>query len=231
MPVKVFASNSVRGAVEALLPAFEGSDVPGDDRKVEIIFEPAKAILRRVAAGEAADVVLLGTPTLQELVQQGRVLGDSVRALASSGVGVGVKAGTPHPKIDTLDAFTGMLLAAESIAHTTEGASGMYFSTLIDTLGLGDRVRSKTRTRPGGLVGEVLVTGGAQIGIQQISELRAVPGVEVVGPLPAEIQKVFANSAGIFAACTQPDAARSLIDFLTAPEAALVYERHGLTAG
>lgn len=231
MPVKVFASNSVRGAVEALLPAFERSGAPGDDHRVEIVFEPAKAILRRVAAGEAADVVLLGTPTLQELVQQGRVLADSVRALASSGVGVGVKAGAPHPKIDTLDDFTEMLLAAESIAHTTEGASGMYFSTLIDTLGLGERVRAKTRTRPGGLVGEVLVAGGAQIGIQQISELRAVPGVEVVGPLPSAIQKVFANSAGIFAACAQPGAARSLIDFLTGPEAAPVYEQHGLTAG
>ncbi|MBY0436978.1 MAG: substrate-binding domain-containing protein, partial [Burkholderiales bacterium] len=135
------------------------------------------------------------------------------------------------PKIDTVEAFRQMLLDAESIAHTTEGASGMYFSGLIDTLGLGDRVRPKTRTRPGGLIGEVLVAGGAQIGIQQISELRAVPGVEVVGPLPAGVQKIFGNAAGLLAGCAEPTGGAALIAFLTSARAAPVYEAHGLTAG
>jgi len=227
MPVKLFASNSVRAAAEALIPGFERAS----GQQVEVIFDPAKALLRRIAAGEPADVALLGTPTLDDLVKQGNIVAASVRRVASSGVGVGVKAGTAHPKIDTLEAFIAALLAAESIAHTTEGASGMYFSTLLDTLGIADRVRPKTRTRPGGLVGEVLLAGGAQIGIQQISELRAVPGVEVVGPLPPEVQMIFANSAGIFVGAAQPVAALALIDFLTAPAAAPVYERHGLSAG
>lgn len=227
MPVKLFASNSVRAAAEALIPGFERAS----GQQVEVIFDPAKALLRRIAAGEPADVALLGTPTLDDLVKQGNIVAASVRRVASSGVGVGVKAGTAHPKIDTLEAFIAALLAAESIAHTTEGASGMYFSTLLDTLAIADRVRPKTRTRPGGLVGEVLLAGGAQIGIQQISELRAVPGVEVVGPLPPEVQMIFANSAGIFVGAAQPVAALALIDFLTAPAAAPVYERHGLSAG
>jgi molybdate transport system substrate-binding protein len=227
MTIKVFASNSVRGAVEALLPGFEQAG----GGSVDIVFDPAKAILRRIAAGETADVALLGTPTLEDLAAQGVIDPASMRAMARSGVGVGVKSGTPHPKIDTVDAFRQMLLEAESIAHTTEGASGMYFSTLIDTLGLGEQVRPKTRTRPGGLIGEVLVAGGARIGIQQISELRAVPGVDVVGPLPAPIQKMFGNSAGLFARCADPAGGAALIAFLTSAQAAPVYEAHGLTAG
>ncbi|MBC7781917.1 MAG: substrate-binding domain-containing protein [Proteobacteria bacterium] len=226
MPIKVFASNSVRGATEALIPLFERAG----GQPVEAIFDPAAALQRRIDAGEPADVALLGKPTMDQLVAQGVISAATVRALASSGVGVGVKSGAPHPDIGTVDAFVAMLLAAESIAHTTEGASGMYFSGLIDTLGLGEQVRAKTRTRPGGLVGEVLVAGGAQIGIQQISELRAVPGVDVVGPLPEPIQKIFANAAGVFSRSSQPDAARTLIEFLTGPSAAPVYTQHGLTA-
>ncbi|MFO0521053.1 MAG: substrate-binding domain-containing protein [bacterium] len=227
MPIKVFASNSVRAAVEALLPAFEQS---GGGR-VEVVFDPAKAILRRVAAGEPADVALLGTANLEDLTAQGRIDRTSIRPVASSGVGVGVKSGTPHPRIDTVEAFRQMLLDAESIAHTTEGASGMYFSGLIDSLGLGDQVRPKTRTRPGGLIGEVLVAGGAQVGIQQISELRAVPGVDVVGPLPDGVQKIFGNAAGVFAGCADPAGGARLIAFLTSAQAAPVYEAFGLTAG
>jgi len=227
MPTKVFASNSVRGAIEALLPAFERTG----GGPVDIVFDPAKAILRRIAAGETADVALLGTPTLEGLAAQGVIERASMRPVARSGVGVGVKAGTPHPKIDTVEDFRQMLLEAESIAHTTEGASGMYFSGLIDTLGLGEQVRPKTRTRAGGLIGEVLVAGGAQVGIQQISELRAVPGVEVVGPLPAALQKVFGNAAGLFSGCADPAGGAALIEFLTSAQAAPVYEAHGLTAG
>jgi molybdate transport system substrate-binding protein len=227
MKIKLLASNSVRGAVEALLPAFEQSG----SARVEVVFDPAKAILRRIAAGEAADVALLGTATLEALAAQGAIDRASIRPVASSGVGVGVKSGTPHPKIDTVEAFCQMLLEAESITHTTEGASGMYFSGLIDSLGLGDRVRPKTRTRPGGLIGEVLVAGGAQIGIQQISELRAVPGVDVVGPLPAGVQKIFGNAAGVFAGCADPLGGARLIAFLTSAQAAPVYAAHGLTAG
>ena len=227
MAIRVFASNSVRGVTEALLPSFQASG----GEPVEVVFDAAKALLRRIAAGEAADVALLGTPTLQDLVAQGVIDRSSLRAVASSGVGVGVKSGTPHPRIDTVEAFRQMLLDAESIAHTTEGASGMYFSGLIDSLGLGEQVRPKTRTRPGGLIGEVLVAGGAQVGIQQISELRAVPGVDLVGPLPAGVQKIFGNSAGLFAGCANPKGGAALIAFLTSAAAAPVYEAHGLTAG
>ena len=227
MALRIFASNSVRGVTEALLPSFSSpGGVP-----VEVVFDAAKALLRRIAAGEPADVALLGTPTLEELAARGVIDRSSMRPLASSGVGVGVKSGTPHPKIDTVDAFRRMLLEAESIAHTTEGASGMYFSSLLDTLGLAEQVRPKTRTRPGGLVGEVLVAGGAQIGIQQISELRAVPGIDVVGPLPAGVQKIFGNAAGVFAGSANPGGSAALIAFLTSAAAAPVYEAHGLTAG
>jgi molybdate transport system substrate-binding protein len=227
MPLRVFASNSVRGVTEALLPGFASTGAP----PVEVVFDAAKALMRRIDAGERADVALLGTPTLQALAARGVVDPASVRPVASSGVGVAVKAGTPHPRIDTIEAFRQMLLDAPSIAHTTEGASGMYFSGLIDTLCLGPQVRHKTVTRPGGLIGEVLLAGDAVIGVQQISELRAVPGIEVVGPLPAGIQKHFGNAAGLFTGCADPSGAAALVAYLTSPDATAVYEAHGLTPG
>lgn len=227
MTIRVFASNSVRGVTEALLPRFEAAGGP----PVTVVFDAAKALLRRIDAGEAADVALLGTPTLEALAARGVVDAASMRPVASSGVGVAVRAGTPHPRIDTVEAFRQMLLDAPSIAHTTEGASGMYFSGLIDTLGLGPQVRPKTVTRPGGLIGEVLLAGEAVVGIQQISELRAVPGIELVGPLPAGVQKVFGNAAGLFTGCANPSGGAALIAYLTSRDAAPLYEAHGLTPG
>jgi molybdate transport system substrate-binding protein len=112
MKIKVFASNSVHGVCSALFPMFEQASGTG----VEATFGAAKALLRQINEGERADLALLGSATIDELVQQGRIVGASVRPLASSGVGVGVKAGTPHPKIDTLDAFIAMLRTRGSFA-------------------------------------------------------------------------------------------------------------------
>jgi len=168
----------------------------------------------------------------EAVVYDARVVGKARFALppdlASTGIGVCVRRGAPRPDISTLDAFKRALLNAKSIAHTTTGQSGVYFSGLIERLGIGTQVRAKARTQPGGIVGETVARGDAEIGIQQISEIYAASGADLVGPFPAEIQKFTVFSAGLFAGTRQEEAAQSLIQFLKTPASARVMKAKGL---
>ena len=129
---------------------------------------------------------------------------------------------------EVVHAFKRALLDARSIAHTVHGASGMYVPVLLERLGIAETMKPKTVTRPGGYIGGVVASGEAEIAVQQIVELLAVPGIDIVGPLPGEIQKVFETAAGIFAASKQPDEAEGLLRFLLAPAAAGVFTEKGL---
>ena len=222
--LRALTTNSLCGAATELYAAFERAT----GHAVRARYDPAKAILRDIAAGERAEVVLLGSGSIDELLAQGLLEPSSVRPIARSGVGIGVRAGSTPPDVSTPEAFIAALRAVPSIAHTTEGASGMYFGELLRTLGLADELRAKIRTRPGGLVGEVLVAGEAFLGIQQVSELMAVPGVVLAGTLPAPWQRMFGNSGGLFRESADNAQARALLDWMVSPEAAEVYRRRGL---
>jgi molybdate transport system substrate-binding protein len=150
------------------------------------------------------------------------------RLFARSRVGVAVRAGAPHPDISTVDAFRRTLLAARAIAHTVHGASGMYVPTLLERLGIAAEMKPKTVTRPGGFIGVVVASGEAEIAVQQISELLAVPGIELVGPLPDEVQKVFETAAGMFADTKNRDRAQALLRFFSAPQCAKTFVEKGL---
>jgi len=143
-------------------------------------------------------------------------------------VGVAVLAGAPKPDIGSVEALKRTLLRAASVAYTQEGASGMHFAGVIERLGIANEVKAKAVRQPGGLVGELVAAGKAEIAIQQIPELLAVPGIELVGPLPSEIQLVTVTAAGVFSGAEQAAAARSLIEFLAAPAAARVIQAKGL---
>jgi molybdate transport system substrate-binding protein len=223
-PLKLLTTNAVRGSLEELLPAFERQG----KRKVEAFYYSTNQMMDLIKGGEMADVVILTGPALDELAKQGTVVNGSRTDLASTGIGVCVRKGAPRPDISTLDAFKRALLDARSIAHTTTGQSGVYFSGLIERLGIGAQVRAKARTQPGGIVGETVARGDAEIGIQQISEIYAAPGADLVGPFPPEIQKLTVFSAGIFSGTRQEDAARSLIEFLKTPASARVMKSKGL---
>jgi molybdate transport system substrate-binding protein len=224
VPLKLLTTNAVRGSLEELLPAFERQA----KRKVEAYYYSTNQMLDLIKGGEAADVVILTGPALDELAKQGSVVQGSRTDLASTGIGVCVRRGAPRPDISTLDAFKRTLLDAKSIAHTTTGQSGVYFSGLIERLGIGAQVRAKARTQPGGIVGETVARGDAEIGIQQISEIYAASGADLVGPFPAEIQKFTVFSAGLFAGTRQEEAAKSLIQFLKTPASARVMKAKGL---
>jgi len=222
--LKILSSNSIRAVMGELVPQFERVGGIG----VSISYDPAKVMLARIEKGETADLAITGSGAIDELVKQGKILAGSRRLLARCKVGVAVLAGKPKPDIGTVEALKRALLGAKSVAYTQEGASGMHFTKVIERLGIAVQVSAKAVRQPGGLIGELVAAGKAEIAIQQIPELLAVPGIELVGPLPEEIQLVTITAAGIFAGAEQAAAARSFIEFLAAPAASRVMRAKGL---
>lgn len=222
--LRVLTSNSMHGVLDELVPQFERTS----GHKVSLSYDPAKVMLARIQRGETADLAILGASAIDELVKQGKITATSRRLIARCGVGIGVLKGAPRPDIGSVEAFKQMLLGAKSIAYTLEGASGIHFAGLIERLGIAAEVKAKGRTQAGGLVGELVARGEAELAVQQIPEIMAVPGVEFVGPLPPALQMTTLSAAGIFADSKQPAAAQALLDFLSTPAAAQVFSAKGM---
>ncbi len=222
--IQLFVSNSLRGVLGELIPQFERSS----GHSVSISYDPAKVMMERIARGETADLAILGGSAIADLIRDGKVASGSKREIASCGIGVAVLAGSSNPDIGSLDAFKNALIAARSIAWTQEGASGIHFSKLIERLGIAEAVNAKAVRQPGGLIGKLVAARKAELAVQQIPELMAVPGIELVGPLPQEIQLTTVSAAGIFANTREPAAAQALLDFLTTPASARVFKARGL---
>jgi molybdate transport system substrate-binding protein len=175
------------------------------------------SIPSRLRRGEPADVVILASGALDELIMQGKVVPGSRIDLVRSSIGVAVKAGAPKPDISSVDALKRTLLDAKSIAFSSS-ASGVYLShELFPRLGIADQIKDRCKRIESGPVGAAVARGDAEIGLQQISELLPVKGIDYVGPLPPGAQKVTVFSAGIAAGSKHPDAARALIKFLASP--------------
>ena len=221
--VRVFTANSMRGVMDTLGPAFERSS----GYAVEVSYDPAKVMLRRIAAGESADVAILGGGAIDTLIEQRKVERESRRALSRCGVGVAVRAGAPKPDVSSPEALKKTLLETPSIIFTTEGASGIHFSTVIEKLGIADLVKAKAHRQTGGLVAEVLARGEVELAVQQIPELLAVKDVELVGPLPEPLQAISITAAGVFADGRQREGARALLDFLATPDSLRVFLERG----
>jgi molybdate transport system substrate-binding protein len=178
------------------------------------------AIPQRLARGEPADVLILAASGLDSLVKQGRAVEGSRVDLAESRIGFAVREGAPKPDIGSVEAVRWALLDAKSIAYSAS-ASGVYFSTeMVQKLGVADEVLPKSRRIFSERVGSVVARGDAELGLQQLSELLPIPGIELLGPVPPELQRVTVFSAGIAAGSQQPDAARELIRFLSSPAVA-----------
>ncbi len=222
--LNVCSGNGMSASFRQLLPQFERAH----DCKIAMTFEPAQILLREIKAGKAFDLGILGKGVMDQIVTDGYVAGDSVRVLTRNGIGVGVLKGAPKPDLSSVESFKRALLNAKSVAYTTEGASGIYFAGLIEKLGIGDAIKAKATTQPGGLVAELVVKGSAEIAVQQIPEILAVPGVDYAGPLPAEIQSISVNAGGVFVQSPQRKLAQALLDFLQSAEAGRVFKARGL---
>jgi molybdate transport system substrate-binding protein len=196
--------------------------------RIDADFAPTLALLARLRAGEAADVVILTREGLDEVAREGRVAAESCVDLARSWVGVAVKAGEAHPDIATEVALRAALLGARSVAYSRLGASGILFAKLIERLGIASDINAKAQIIQQGFTAERLVSGEADLAIQQISELKQIGGIEVVGPIPYELQTPAVFSAGRMAATNKPAEADRLLRFLASPEVAPALRESGL---
>jgi molybdate transport system substrate-binding protein len=223
--IKVIASNAVREPYPELIPIFEKET--GD--RVTVDWGGTVDIVKRIAGGEVADIVVIPAGRIDDFVKQGKLAGRV--DLAKSGVGVAVRAGAARPDISSAAALKNTLLAAKSIVLSS-GPSSVYLPTLFQKMGIADALKPKiTQIGPGLGVGDAIARGEGEIGFTQMSELMSVKGVEYLGPLPAEVQFVTVFAAGVHTAAPAPDAARALLKFLTGPEAAQVLRHHGLEPG
>jgi len=205
-----------------LLPMFESAT--GD--KVKISFKGGPAITADVKGG-AADLVITNTETIDELAASGDVLANGKTLLMISKVGVAVKAGAPMPDISTPDKLKAALLAAKTVGYS-QGASGQHFLTVIQKLGIADAIKAKAVIAQGRPVGAAIASGEAEIGVQQVAELRPVAGIDVIGEMPADLQKQIPYSAGIAAKAKNAETARALVGFLRSAEALDVLKRKGM---
>jgi len=221
--IKILTSHSSFSVLEALAPAYEQAA----RQEVAIEADSARTMLARIQGGETGDVVILGKAMVEELVKLG-IASAAIRPFARARIGVAVRAGARRPDISSVAAFKRSMLAAKSVAHTVNGASGQYVPVLMERLGIAAQMKPRTVTRPGGYIARVVAAGEAEIAIQQIVELLAVPGVELVGPLPDEIQKTFETSAAVLAASQRAAEAAALLRFLTGPAHAGVFREKGL---
>jgi molybdate transport system substrate-binding protein len=186
------------------------------------------AIPVRLERGEPADVLIMVGYALTDLAKQGKVIAESRVDLVKSPIGIAVRSGAPKPDISSADTLKRALLAAKSVAYS-DSASGVYVSTeMFAKLGIADEMKDKARKIPATPVGEIVARGDAEIGFQQISELLPVAGVDIVGPLPPDVQKITVFSAGIATVSKEPDAGKALIKFLASPAASAAIVKSGM---
>jgi molybdate transport system substrate-binding protein len=210
--LKILCSNGVKSVMLALAPTWERKNAA----PLAITWGSTLGLMKEIKNGAAADLAILTDEAIDELIGSGKAVAGSRVDLARSGIGVAVRKGAAKPDIGTPKALKRTFLAARSIAHSKTGMSGIYFPTVLERLGIGEAVRGKIVIPESGMVGDLVAKGEAELGIQQISELLPVEGVEIVGPLPAPLQKITVFSAGVLAAASDRQAGKELVNFIAA---------------
>jgi molybdate transport system substrate-binding protein len=227
--IKVMTSGAFTAAYLQLIPEFQRTT----HHKIATAYGASMgnapdSIPSRLERGEPVDVVILAADALDQLIKQAKVVPGSRVDLVRSSIGMAVRAGAPKPDISNVDALKRTLLQAKSIAYSAS-ASGAYLSQeMFQRLGIADQISGKCKRIASEPVGVVVARGDAEIGFQQISELLPVGGIDYVGPLPPEVQKVTVFSAGVGVGAKHPDAARALIKFLASPAAVPAIKKTGL---
>jgi len=222
--VRVLSTLALKGAVCSLA----GRYLAGGGARIDADFAPTLALLERLRGGEGADVVILTREALGDLATKGAVVAESCVDLACSYVGIAVRAGARHPDIATEAALRAALLGARAVAYSRIGASGILFAQLVERMGIAAEVNARARIIPSGFTAELLVSGEADLAVQQLSELKQVGGIEVVGPIPRELQTPAVFSAGRMAASERAASSEALLKYLASAEVAPVLRESGL---
>lgn len=222
--IRVLKTLATEKAYLELLPRFEQAF----GHRVTTRYGGTVDVRNWLAAGEPFDLVIATSGVIDAFTAAGVIATGSRVDIATSGVGVAVRAGAVKPDISTPEAFKDALLGAKSIGYST-GPSGEYFIRLLDRIGLADAIKPKLKQVPaGGFVATLIANGQAEIGVQQVSELATFPGVDYLGPLPSDFQMLTIFAGGVSSKAEQPGAAAALAKFLAAPEAATAFRRFGL---
>jgi molybdate transport system substrate-binding protein len=223
----VFSTIGVRSAAEPLFTQFDKAS-----HKLAVTWGTAPMLVKRIEGGDTADLVVLSRASIDTLQKQGKIAPGSDVALASSGVGIAVKAGAPKPDISTPEALKHTLLNAKSIAYSEPsagGASGVYFAKLLERMGIAEQMKPKTKyPPPGGFSANLLMTGEAELAVQQKPELLHVAGAEVIGLLPGDLNVVTEFAAAIMVGCKNGEAGKALMKMLQSPEASAIFRSKGL---
>jgi molybdate transport system substrate-binding protein len=213
--LKVLSGNGARAAVRELITQFERAS----GHKVSLRFEVNAELERKIKAGETFDVAVLNPPVIDELIRHGKVVAGTRADIGRAGLGVAVRAGARKPDIGSVDAFKRALLAVKAVAFPGEGASGRYFVSVVERLGIAAEMKDKLKPMAAEDTVEVVARGDADMVVVVSSRIYDVEGVDPVGPIPAELQTRIGFAAGLGAAAREVEAANALIRFLTAPEA------------
>jgi molybdate transport system substrate-binding protein len=222
--IQGISSMATRQLLNELVGAYE------QQAKVAVAIESVGGVdaAKRVQAGEVFDIVVLASDAIDKLIASGRVVAGSKVDLVRSGVAVAVRAGAPHPAIDSEDALRAAVVQAKSLSYST-GPSGVALAALFERWGIADQVKPKIVQAPPGVpVGSLVAKGEVELGFQQLSELIHLQGIDLLGPLPPAIQIITTFSAGICAASSQPEAARAVLDFMASPATAEAKRRQGM---
>jgi molybdate transport system substrate-binding protein len=228
--INLLSTTAVKSSLDELIPRFEEAST----YNVVPTYAPSVQIAMRVRQNDTGDIVIATAEVVAELINLGGIVEGSDRPIARSPMGLAVPKGAPKPDISSAEKFKQTMLRAKSVATSNPvngGQSGRYVAAIFERLGIAQALKPKTlygTGGPAGLIGFFLTQGKAEIGIQQMSELLAVPGIDIVGPLPPEIQTETVFSAGLMRAASNGDGGRALIQFLTAVTAIAVITSKGL---
>jgi molybdate transport system substrate-binding protein len=222
--IKVIASTAMREAMDAVAPQFERDS----GHKLAISFESGATLPKKVKDGAQADLVITTPATIDDLADAGKVVAGTRVDFVRSGAGMAVRFGAPKPDIGTPEAFKAALLAAKTVAYS-QGPSGVHFLGVLAKLGITDQIKLKAVVPPiGQRVGTLVSAGVAEVGVQQITELLLIPGVDFVGPFPRELQANIVYATVMPTAAKEKDAAAAFVKYLGSPANAPALKKLGL---
>jgi|HubBroStandDraft_6_1064221.scaffolds.fasta_scaffold478298_1 molybdate transport system substrate-binding protein len=225
--IVVLSTTGLQAVIKTVGPKFEQAT----GNKLAVSIDTANNLRRKIDDGAAFDVAVLTPALIDALIQNGKIVRGSAANIARAGVGIAYRAGGARPDVSSLAALKQTLLAAKSITYATTGQSGAYFTKLIERIGIVDQVAAKSKALPGGLgVGELVAHGEAELAIQSVPDLKAIPGLEVI-PFPAELQSYIVLTGGLATDAKSPAAAAAFIKYLTDPAAVPVLKAKGLEPG
>ena len=222
--IKVLSGNGARAAVLELVARFDRAS--GHRTSVEFAVNPETR--KKIESGQAFDVAILNPPQLNELIKQKLIVAETRSVLGRAGIGVGIREGAPKPDISSVEAFKRTLLGAKAVAYPGEGASGKYFVSVVERLGIAAEMKPKMRPMPAEYNVEVVATGEADMVVVVASRISGVPGVQLVGGIPQELQTWIGFTGGVSSAAREPQAAREMLRFMTSPAAAPVLKATGI---